>query len=419
MRPVLCNTLDCGGGAAIAARRLHLGLRQMGDDSVFAVMQQSGDIPGCLAVTSRLRRTIQPFFRQGERLPLLLYPKRDRKVLFSPSWRPSGIHKDIMALRPDVVHLHWIADSFVPLYSLARLTAPIVWTLHDTWALTGGCHILKGCEFYRQGCGRCPELGSRAGFDMSSVGYLLRAAAYKKVRMTIVAPSRHLEMLAKASPLIQNYPIVRIPNGVDTERFRPIDKRVARHLLQLPQDVPLLVFGAVAPGRDPNKGIDLLCDALRELPMPLRGHVQCAVFGGSVAALETPLPAIELGRLHDDVSLALAYSAADVFICPSREENLPNTIMESLACGTPVVAFRTGGIPDMVDDGENGVLAPCHDVKALAEGIAKILLGSVDQKQRLSCAARQKAVDEYALPDIARRYHDLYLTLTADSQHFH
>ena len=171
MRPVLCNTLDCGGGAAIAARRLHRGLRQLGDDSVFAVMQQSGDIPGCLALTSRLRRTLQPFFRQGERLPLLLYPKRDRNVLFSPSWRPSGVHRDIMGLRPDVVHLHWIADSFVPLHSLARLTAPIVWTLHDTWALTGGCHILKGCEFYQQGCGRCPELGSRTGMDMSSLGY--------------------------------------------------------------------------------------------------------------------------------------------------------------------------------------------------------------------------------------------------------
>jgi Glycosyltransferase len=414
MRPVLCNTLDCGGGAAIAAHRLHLGLRNLGDDSILAVMRQSGDSPGVHTLTSRVRRTIQPFIRQGERLPLLLHPSRDRTVLFSPSWRPSAIHRSITALYPDVVHLHWIADSFIPLHSLARIDAPVVWTLHDTWALTGGCHILKGCEGYLHGCGRCPQLGSGVGADMSSLGYALRKAAYKRLNLTIVAPSRHLELLATSSPLLQRFPIVRIPNGLDTDRFRPIDQRLARQILQLPQDEPLLAFGAVAPGRDPNKGFDLLCAALRELPMPLRNQIRCAVFGGSVAAGDVPLPVIELGHLHDDVALALAYSAADVFICPSREENLPNTIMEALSCGTPVAAFRTGGIPDMVGHGDNGVLAPCYDVKALAEGIAWLVQCPPDKRYELRTAARQKALDEYSLPDVARQYHDIYLAALAN-----
>ncbi|MFT4302030.1 MAG: glycosyltransferase [Desulfovibrio sp.] len=416
MRPVLCNTLDNGGGAAIAARRLHLGLRGLGDDSVLAVMQQSGDTPGVHAVTSRLRRTMQPFIRQAERLPLLCYPGRDRRALFSPSWRPSGVHRRIKALRPDVVHLHWIADSFLPLHSLARLGVPVVWTLHDTWALTGGCHILKGCEGYRHGCGRCPQLGSGAGVDMSSLGYALRKSAYKRLNLTIAAPSRHLEFLAKSSPLLQHFPIIRIPNGVDTDRFRPINQRLARQMLQLPQDVPLVVFGAVSPGSDPNKGFDLLCAALGALPTPLRKQVCCAVFGGSVPAGEMPLSVIELGHLHDDVALALAYSAADVFICPSREENLPNTVMEALSCGTPVAAFRTGGIPDMIADGENGALAPCFDVKALADGIAWLVQCAPEKKDQLRNAARQKALSEYSLHGIAQRYHDLYLALLSGAR---
>jgi glycosyltransferase involved in cell wall biosynthesis len=252
---------------------------------------------------------------------------------------------------------------------------------------------------------------------MSSLGYALRKAAYKRLNLTIVAPSRHLELLATSSPLLQRFPIVRIPNGLDTGRFRPIDQRLARQILQLPQDEPLLVFGAVAPGRDPNKGFDLLCAALRELPRPLRNQIRCAVFGGSVAAGDVPLPVIELGHLHDAVALALAYSAADVFICPSREENLPNTIMEALSCGTPVAAFRTGGIPDMVSHGENGVLALCYDVKALAEGIAWLVQCSSEKKEQLRTAARQKALDEYSLPDVARQYHDLYLTLQAGERY--
>lgn len=416
MRPVLCNTLDSGGGAAIASRRLHLGLRQLGDDSIYAVMQKSGDATSCIALSSRLRRAIQPFIRQIERLPLLFHTSRDRKILFSPTWRPSVIHRDIIALRPDVVHLHWIADSFIPLYSLAKLTVPIIWTLHDTWALTGGCHILKGCTRYQDGCGHCPQLASVISKDLSAWEYSLRKAAYKHHHMTIVVPSSHLERIAKSSPLLNRFPIVRIPNGIDTEQFRPIEQRLARQILQLPQDVPLLMFGAVHPGLDPNKGFDLLCNALRELPEALRANTHCAVFGGTINGDLFPLPSIELGQLHDDVSLALAYSAADIFICPSREENLPNTIMESLACGTPVAAFHTGGIPDMITDGENGILAPPYDAKALAEGIAWMMQCSPDKREQLRNIARHKSINEYALPNIARRYHDLYLTLKTDMQ---
>lgn len=411
MRPVLCNTLDSGGGAAIASRRLHLGLRQLGDDSIYAVMQKSGDATSCIALSNRLRRAIQPFIRQIERLPLLFHTSRDRKILFSPTWRPSLIHRNIIALRPDVVHLHWIADSFIPLYSLAKLTVPIIWTLHDTWALTGGCHILKGCTRYQDGCGHCPQLASVISKDLSAWEYSLRKAAYKHPRMTIIAPSSHLERIAKSSPLLNRFPIVRIPNGIDTEQFRPIEQRLARQILQLPQNVSLLMFGAVHPGLDPNKGFDLLCNVLRELPEALRANTYCAVFGGAINGDLFPLPSIELGQLHDDVSLALAYSAADIFICPSREENLPNTIMESLACGTPVAAFHTGGIPDMITDDENGILAPPYDVKALADGIARILQTPVEQKKQLQNVARKKAIDEYALPIVAQKHHDLYMKL--------
>ncbi len=410
MRVIICNTTDHGGGAANAALRLHAALSSQHVESLVAVMEKTQERPGVHALSSRLRKTLQPFLRQMERAPLLLYPHRDRHSLFSPSWRPSLVHHTLEAQNPDIIHLHWIEDSFLPLYSLARLPRPVVWTLHDVWALTGGCHLFKKCQHYRTGCHDCPQLNSKSRYNLASFLFAAKRHAYHRVRPTIIAPSRYMAELARQSSLLGTCRIEHIPNTLDTEVFRPIDKATARKLLRLPSADFIIAFGAVNANSDLNKGCDLLVGALQELMRLGRKDISCAVFGGYAAPRNFPLPLHNLGVLRDDTSLALTYAAADVFVCPSRDENLPYTVMESLACGTPVVAFDIGGMADLVEQGKTGFLVPPYDSGEMAAQLAA-LVDAIPLRQTMGEAARKKILAEYAPAIIALRHKRLYQEL--------
>ncbi len=200
-----------------------------------------------------------------------------------------------------------------------------------------------------------------------------------------------------------------LPNPIDAAVFRPVPTRLARQLLGLVPETRYILFGACSATIDHNKGYDLLAAALNALPAASREKTCCLIFGAShgESSPPLPLPTRFLGVLHDEISLALAYSAADVFVCPSREENLPNTIMEALACGTPVAAFAVGGIPDMIDHRVNGMLAAPHDPHELAEGIAYILARD-DRRRHMGKAAREKVLQQYDMPVVARKYVALY-----------
>lgn len=409
MKILHCNTYDSGGGAAIAAKRIHAGLLAEGVDSRLGVLRRTSEVCGVFALSGRWRRALQPLAIYAEHLPLRVCERDSHAFLFSLGMLPLPTHWRINAAADsaDIIHAHWIADSFIPVGALGRIIKPLVWTVHDTWTFTAGCHILQGCTQYEQDCGDCPQVPPRARWLVRRA-FVARQKAYARCRPYIVSPSQALLQNVGQSALLANAPRRCIPNGIDTSLFFPLEKTNSRHILGVPQGEKIIAFGAMDAFSDLNKGFDLLTQALEILLRFYAQPVRLLVFGGSLAQQEQHgFPITCLGRLHDDISLRLAYSAADVFVCPSREENLPNTVMESLACGTPVAAFSVGGIPDMVEHGVNGCLATPHDPLELARGIAHILEDD-ERRTRMGQAARKVVEERYAAPVIARQYMNLY-----------
>jgi len=405
----MLTTFDDRGGAAHAARRLHDGLRRIGVDSRMLVQEKGGDDPMITGPSTSLRRALSAFRPMLDSLPLRFYPDRQR-VPFTPAVVPDRLHREIAKVEPSIVHLHWVAAGFVRIESLRRFGVPLVWTLHDSWAFTGGCHVPLDCTSYRERCGACPLLGSGKVIDLSSRILTRKERAWKGLDMTIVTPSRWLAECARASSLLRGARIEVIPNGLDTERFRPVSQGTARNILSLPHDRKLILFGGIHATSDPNKGFGFLTEALRLLAAAgWSERAEVVVFGAQepVNGQGQALKARYTGTLRDEVSLALLYSAADVFVAPSLQENLPNTVMEAAACGTPSVAFAVGGLPELVEHGRTGYLARPFEPEDLARGISWILEDD-ERRRELSSAARAAVEGTYAVDKIARRYAELY-----------
>ncbi len=409
MRVLILNTYDIVGGAARAAYRLHKGLLHTGIDSTLLVANKNTDDYTVLGPRSKFEKGLNSGRSFLDSSMLSLYRKRDRTGFFSPGFVSNGvIHTS--GTSPDIVHLHWICGGFVGVGSLNRFRSPLVWTLHDSWAFTGGCHVPLACPRYMDSCGRCPMLGSQSDNDLSHFMWKRKRKTLRNLDLTVVTPSRWLAECAAKSSLLKHARIEVIPNGLDLERYRPLKKKEARDLLSLPQDRKLILFGAMQGTAIKNKGFDLLVSALQKLGQTAgHGPYDLVVFGASAPAspLELGFKTHYLGMLHDDVTLALMYSAADVLVVPSRQENLPNTILEASACGTPAVAFRTGGIPDLIAHQQTGYLANPYDTSDLARGIQFILENS-ERWNSLSAAARQKTETEFSLEMSANRYVNLY-----------
>lgn len=416
MKVTHINFDDSGGGAGIAAQRLHTGLKACGVDSRMAVAVKHGDSPLVHQQWSKFHQRIgQPIYNVIEKLPLrVLYSRPNNPAYASFPWLPTFRHQAINAMRHDIAHLHWISDGFISPHALAHIHPPAVWTIHDAWPFTGGCHYPGRCTQYTQQCGRCPQLMSHKRYDLSHLHWTLKRKAVERLRPVIVSPSRHYAQKARQSGLFRGCHVEHIPNGIDTTAFSPVEKRLARNLLHLPQDVPLLLFSAMNT-EDHRKGFDLLAQALQNIQNAQQFDLHCLVVGASHSGKQVlPYPSHYLGRLHDTIALTLAYSAADMFICPSREDNLPNTILESMACGTAVVAFDVGGIADMVAHGKTGYIAQAEDPMDLAEGIRQLVVNS-DHRQQQAATARRVVEQTFAIEAISQRYRNLYENILRDS----
>ena len=399
------------GGAGRATLRLHQGLRGLGIDSKILVQFKSGDDGAVLAPQSNLEKL---FFKLKltehlDALPLRLYRQRDRTD-FSPELLPDGMASKIAQHNPDVINLHWVCHGFLKTETLAKFKQPLVWTLHDMWAFTGGCNYSQECDRYTDSCGACPILRSNQSWDLSRWGWQRKAKAWKDLNLTVVTPSSWLAKCASSSSLFKDVRVEVIPNGLDTQKYKPIDRKIAREFINLPQDKHLVLFGAMYPNSDRRKGFHLLQPALQSLSKSgWQDRIELVVFG----ACEPKEPADMgfkshyLGRLSDEISLALVYAAADVFVAPSVQDNLPNTVMEAIACGTPCVAFNIGGMPDMIEHHSNGYLAQPYQVEDLAQGIAWVIENR-ERHQKLCDRARQKAEQEFTLEIQARRYQSLF-----------
>ncbi|MCB0764010.1 MAG: glycosyltransferase family 4 protein [Flavobacteriales bacterium] len=410
MKVLIVNSSDLEGGAARAANRLHVGLQRVGVESRMLVQSKESDDRLVQGARTPMEKAMSKLRPSLDLIPLKRYPGSQGRI-FSPSWLPfSGVVKRINASDADVVHLHWVTAGMLRIEDLAGIRKPIVWSLHDMWAFTGGCHYDGECGRYTQRCGKCPVLGSDRAQDLSRKVFQRKERTYARTRLTIVGLSNWMADTARASTLLKGHRVVQLPNPIDTEVFKPVDKRMAKRLLGLPEERPLVLFGAVNATADPRKGFPHLSEALRTLPP---GSVELGVFGASRPMDPPDLghPIHYLGRLHDDTSLCVLYNAADVTVVPSLQENLSNTIVESLACGTPAVGFDIGGNRDMIDDRSNGGLARPFDPADLADRIRWVL--EHPDKERLTDDTRRSAVERFEQRMVAERYRRLYTEVIA------
>jgi len=409
MNVLLVSTYDIEGGAARAAYRLHQGLQGKGISSKMLVQDKSSNDVTVFAPKTRLDQGIARARLTLDALPLKFYRKRDSST-FSLQWLPDGIVPKITQLEPDVINLHWIGEAFLQAEAIAKFDKPLVWTLHDMWAFTGGCHYNQDCDRYTASCGACPQLGSSKDWDLSRWVWQRKAKTWKDLNLTIVCPSSWLAECARTSSLFKDVPVEVIPYGLDTGKYKPLNRQVARELLHLPQDKQLVLFGALKATSDKRKGFHLLQPALQDLSKSgWQEGLELVIFGSSAPdkPLDLGFKTHYLGTLSDDLSLALVYSAADVFVLPSTQDNLPNTVLEAIACGTPCVAFNIGGMPDMIEHQKNGYLAQPYKIEDLAQGIAWVLENK-ERHRKLGDRAREKAEQEFTLEIQARRYLSLF-----------
>lgn len=404
MKIVIVNFSDLKGGAARAAFRLHTSLINEGIDSKMIVSLKESDSFNVLASSSNFHKIIVKFKAVFNTFPLKHYKKPS---LFSPSFSPSlGLVKTINNLNPDIVHLHWIHAGMLRIEDLSKIKAPIVWSLHDMWAFTGGCHYANECLGYLKNCGNCPVLNSTTENDISRKLFKRKEKTFSKIsKITIVGLSKWLAECAKQSSLFNDKHVVNLPNPIDTDVFKPFDKNKARELWKLPQDKKLVLFGSMSATSDDRKGFKELTNALKELD---NDNVELLVFGSSEPKnpYRFGFKTHYLGQLNDDISLVTLYNVADVMVVPSLQENLSNVIMESLACGTPVVAFNIGGNSDMIEHQSNGYLAIPFSAPDLANGINWVIKNNLDNQ--ISEKARESVIENFSNTIVAKKYIQLY-----------
>lgn len=414
MRILHLSYADAGGGAARAAYRLHAGLRKIGLNSRMQVMKRKSADPDVSEfkvapdILSRVRRKMCQLAIEA---PLRRFSGYDGEGFRRFSTERSRFGDELLRQLPpcDVLHLHWVAGMFDVPSLFLRLPPhlPVVWTLHDMNPMTGGCHYDDGCGRFVDRCGRCPHLASSRDNDPSRESLEKKRAAFRAIaaeRLSIAAPSAWMAGQARASSLLQRFRIETIPYGLDTHDFAPRDQRYAREVLGIPADMPVLLFVA-ATVNDPRKGFRYVKEAVEKLGSP----VFLLSVGGST--VERTEHSFHLGNVDADPLLSLVYSSADAFVVSSLEDNLPLTVLESLACGTPVVGFQTGGIPDAVQEGITGQTVPTGDVAALAAAIGKILESGRRSSLRADC--REAVMQNYSLEIQARTYLRLYEQVAA------
>jgi glycosyltransferase involved in cell wall biosynthesis len=338
--------------------------------------------------------------------------------------RPGGFETYAMARLPyptpvptpndlsetQIVHLHWISFflDYPSFFDSIPDSVPVVWTLHDTSAFTGGCHFVSGCGKFKSGCGSCPQIQRPGPNDVSRNSFEAKKEALKKKTVHVVSPSEWLMQMAKASPVWPaNTQFHKIHYGLDLKKFRPSDQAAARRELGLPTEKKLIAFGA-ANVTNERKGFSFLADALAKIQHKLSQEVECVVFGSGKMEFSRPLPPVHsMGYIDCTNQLNKIYSAADMVVVPSVEDNQPQTGLEAMACGTPVVAFNAGGIPEFVRHEQTGLLARSADSDDLAKQMTRLVKDS-NLRRRLSEAARSMMEMEFETETQAWQHLILY-----------
>ncbi|MGV8095623.1 MAG: glycosyltransferase family 4 protein [Mangrovibacterium sp.] len=395
---------DLNGGAAKGAYWLHQGLLERGIDSrvLTNALDSFGD-PSVISINSTSwQRFKNGVIHQIDKSVLGFYPHREKQI-FSPALVGYNFLSHPAYQWADIIHLHWINGGMVNIKHLSRIKKPIVWTLRDMWAMTGGCHYSLTCDRYKIGCGKCVQLKSRNSYDLSRINFN-RKNKFLPNKCIYVGISPWLADAAKESKLLKERDVRMIFNNVSSSDFFPLDKKQARSVLQIDTSKKIILAGAQKI-TDPYKGFDKLLDAVSLLD-PSEYYL---VFFGRIAddaADKTGLEYKSFGFVYDTVTLRLLYSAADLFVAPSLMDAFGKTLVESMACGTPVVCFDATGPKDIVDHKENGYKAIPYDPDDLKRGIEWI--AHADNYDQISKRAREKAITAFDSKHIAEQYHKIY-----------
>ena len=412
----LLSHSDSVGGGPRAAYRTHCALRDLGIDSTMVVNQATiGDwtVKGPVRMADKL---LAKFYSGlGSVLGRLVQDGNPtpHSLACLPTHRSSELNKKNI----DLIHLHWVNGEMLSIADIGKIRKPLVWTLHDMWAFSGAEHYVSddANARWRSGYFAANRPSSQKGFDLNAWTWR-RKKKFWKSPIHIVTPSRWLTECASQSVLMKNWPMHVVPNPLDTDVWKPADKAAARELLHLPPNVPLLMFGAIGGGADPRKGFDLLREALVFLkkaqlknPQSDLQQLELVIFGQHAPeqAEDFGFPVHYMGHVHDDLSLRLLYSAADVMVVPSRQEAFGQTASESLACGTPVAAFNATGLKDVLEHQVSGYLAKPFDAQDLANGI-EWLYSELRKSNQLNLAARARAIDTFSYPVVAKQYEAIY-----------
>lgn len=408
MRVLHVSTFESAGGAATAMHRLHEGLLHREMDSRLLVQHRQSKSDRVRVWGNPMARMLHARRAFIDALPLVFYPKR-RVVHWANAWWPHSIARDVRRLNPDVVHLHWVCRGLLSPPDLKLFDRPIVWTLHDSWPFTGGCHVPDTCTRYRQSCGACPLLSSMREQDLSRWIWNRKQKSWRDVNLCPVAPSRWLTECAAASGLFSDRPVQTIPNGIDTRRYAPMDRDRARQALNLPTDKPVFLLAAMNAAQDPNKGVGLARAALASIASR-KGRDAAVVLvtgeGPEADAEDIGFPTVRVGVLQEREMIS-AYAACDALILPSRLENFSNVALEAAACAKSSIAFDAGGTSDIVEHEKTGYLARPYDPMDLARGIEELM-----ERPELSLSrgahARERAVQQFDVTRMVDRYTALY-----------
>lgn len=418
MKVIHLSNSDFNGGAAIAAKRIVIAQRQLlGVESNLLVQSRisKGDFIFTTQASS-LDKLFTTYRKFADELSIRLLTIQSRGRFTFPYFG-QDISKNTLIKNADVINLHWINNGFLSLNSLEKLSQlnkPIVWTLHDMWAITGGCHYSSGCTKFIDQCSDCPSLLFKSENDLSNKIFSRKKKILENLNLTIITCSKWLAGEALRSRLLSDKKIITIPNPLDTNLFKPFNKIKAKENFKFPLDKKIILIGAMNL-KDERKGFRYLIEGLNiinNLKIKNKLNIELVVFGklDQNVLSRIPFNVHQLGKLNNENEIVMSYNSADVYVAPSLEDNLPNTVMEAMACGVPVVAFNVGGIPDMVDDRVNGFLAKLKSSEELAKGI-ELILSDEDLQRRVSLAAREKVTKNFDQKIIAEKYLETYKSL--------
>lgn len=412
MKITVINTSDTVGGAAVACKRLFDAIKESGTDIKMLVQEKKTTDEKIVSINDTNYKKRISFLRfAAEYLYFLKVEKAAGATnAFSPARLGADISKHKLVQESDIIHLHWINNSFISINGLKKLFAlkkKFVWHLQDMWAFTGGCHYSGECKNYKNSCGNCPYLRWSNANDLSARMWKEKTQLFKDADITVVASSKWLADTAKQSSLFKKFRVLHIPCPIDTEIFKPLDKKEARKSLGLDTEKEYILFGAMNLA-DTRKGFKYFRDSLEILHQnhPVPDTIELLMFG---KPNEEMMKTIQfkinnLGFIKDIGQLINIYNASSLFVIPSLEDNLPNTILESFACGTPVVGFNAGGIPEMIDHLQNGYVAEFLSSADIAKGITWVL----NHPEGLAQKARNKAVEKYSNDIVASHYNSLF-----------